>query len=74
MDEIKISVDGRGITHKPAQLEQIKQISGKLHPEKDQDIIREIRKTPKRERSKLYRDALRYYFRSQIYQDFRGMK
>lgn len=80
-EEIKINVGGMKLIpassskkKEEEQPEEIKQISGKLHPEKDLDLIQEIMKVPKRERSRLYRDALRYYFRSQIYKDIRGMK
>jgi hypothetical protein len=67
MDDIKINVGGMNITPAPGpkkeqQPEDIKQISGKLHPEKDLDIIQEIRKIPKRDRSRTYREALRKYF------------
>lgn len=66
MKEIRINVG--------SQVEEIKQLSAKLHPEKDLDIIQEIRKVSKRDRSKFYRDALRHYIKTQkIIKDF-GMK
>jgi acyl-coenzyme A synthetase/AMP-(fatty) acid ligase len=43
------------------EAEEIKQLSAKLHPEYDEDLIKLIKLIPKRERSKIYRDALRKY-------------
>ena len=54
-------------SHQPKQqqpereVEEIKQLSAKLHPEYDEDLIKLIKLIPKRERSKIYRDALRKY-------------
>ena len=39
-----------------------KQVATKLHPEYDADIIEEISKIPLRERSHVFRQALREYF------------
>lgn len=39
------------------------QISAKLSPEHDADLIEAIEKIPKRDRSRTYRDALRYYLK-----------
>lgn len=73
MDDIKINVSGLKIKGDPLagssalpkkQEEAIKQLSAKLHPEYDQDLIEHIKKIPKRERSKLYRDALRFFLES----------
>lgn len=38
-------------------------IQAKLNPEIDADLITEIAKIPKRDRSRTYRDALRFYFK-----------
>lgn len=38
------------------------QIAAKLHPEHDKDLIEKIKKIPKRERSYIYREAMREYF------------
>lgn len=38
------------------------QIAAKLHPEIDADLIVLIEKIPKRDRSRTYREALRFYF------------
>lgn len=38
-------------------------IQAKLNPEIDIDLIQEIKKIPKRDRSRTYRDALRFYFK-----------
>jgi acyl-coenzyme A synthetase/AMP-(fatty) acid ligase len=62
------------ISHQPKQqqelqpereVEEIKQISAKLHPEYDQDLIKLIKEIPKRERSKIYRNALRMFLKVQ---------
>ena len=42
--------------------EKITQISCKLNPEYDQLIIDAIKKIPKRDRSRTYREALKEYF------------
>lgn len=42
---------------------EIVQISAKLNPELDADLIVEILKIPKRDRSRTYREALRFYFK-----------
>lgn len=42
------------------------QIAAKLHPEHDADLIEAIEKIPKRDRSRTYREALRYYLRRKI--------
>lgn len=39
------------------------QIGAKLHPELDADLIERIRLIPKRDRSRTYREALRFYFK-----------
>lgn len=39
------------------------QISSKLNPELDADLITRIEKIPRRDRSRTYREALRYYFK-----------
>lgn len=41
---------------------EVFQISGKLHPVKDFDLVQEIKKIPKRDRSRTYREALREHF------------
>lgn len=38
------------------------QIAAKLHPEHDKDLIERIKLVPKRERSYIYRKAVREYF------------
>lgn len=38
-------------------------IQAKLNPEIDADLIDGIRKIPKRDRSRTYREALRFYFK-----------
>lgn len=38
-------------------------VSAKLTHEYDSDLIEEIEKIPKRDRSRTYREALRFYFR-----------
>lgn len=43
--------------------EKITSISAKLNPEYDAEIIEGIRKIPRRDRSRTYREALLYYFR-----------
>lgn len=45
--------------------EKITQINAKLNPEYDSEIIEEIRKIPRRDRSRTYREALLFYFRHQ---------
>jgi hypothetical protein len=45
--------------------EDVKHISAKLHPEYDQDLKEMIKKIPRRERSKFYRDAVRSFLESQ---------
>lgn len=42
---------------------KIEQINAKLNPELDADIIARIRLIPKRDRSRTYREALRFYFK-----------
>lgn len=39
------------------------QLSAKLHPEFDKELIKNIIKIPKRERSYTYREALNKYFK-----------
>lgn len=43
--------------------DNVKSLSAKLSPEYDQDLIDALAKIPKRERSKLYRDAVRLYLK-----------
>jgi hypothetical protein len=62
MNEIKFGGSLKMKEQKKEEVEQIRQISGKLHPEKDKDLIAAIRKIPKRDRSRTYREALRKYF------------
>ena len=38
-------------------------IQAKLNPKLDADIIEEIKKIDKRDRSRLYREAVRFYFK-----------
>lgn len=38
-------------------------IQAKLNPEIDADLIEAIRKIPKRDRSRTYREALRFYLK-----------
>lgn len=47
------------------EVEKIMQISCKLNPVYDTEIIEAIRKIPKRDRSRTYRLALLEYFRRQ---------
>lgn len=44
---------------------KVVQIAAKLHPEFDADLIVLIEKIPKRDRSRTYREALRFYFKHQ---------
>lgn len=44
------------------QSEKDPQIAAKLHPEHDADLIEWIKAIPKRERSYVYRQAIREYF------------
>lgn len=46
-----------------AEKEAVIQIASKLNPELDADLIESIRKIPKRDRSRTYRIALRFYFK-----------
>lgn len=39
-------------------------IQAKLNPELDADLVLEISKIPKRDRSRIYREALRYYLKT----------
>ncbi|MEK4025488.1 hypothetical protein [Sporosarcina sp. FSL W7-1283] len=41
---------------------KIPQISSKLNPVLDADLIEQILKIPRRDRSRTYREALRFYF------------
>ena len=66
MSDISIKVGSTTVQRVPGRSEDIKQISAKLHPEYDQDLKDLIRKIPKRERSKIYRDALRKYLKDGI--------
>ncbi|HDR3524367.1 hypothetical protein ACTFSJ_27710 [Bacillus cereus group sp. MYBK12-2] len=50
-------------SQKKKEDEEIKQISAKLNPELDQDLVQRIKKIPKRDRSRTYREALREYFK-----------
>lgn len=50
-------------------LEKITTISAKLNPEYDAEIIDGIRKIPKRDRSRTYREALLFYFRHKAKMD-----
>ncbi|MER2169064.1 MAG: hypothetical protein ABS938_00355 [Psychrobacillus psychrodurans] len=43
--------------------EKIVQISAKLHPKHDAYLIEEIKKIPRRDRSRTYREALIEYFK-----------
>lgn len=45
------------------EAEKITQINAKLNPEYDSEIIEEIRKIPRRDRSRTYREALSFYFK-----------
>lgn len=42
---------------------KIVQINAKLNPEYDMDLIKRIELIPKRDRSSIYRAALRFYFK-----------
>lgn len=42
--------------------QKIVQIAAKLNPELDADLIEQIKRIPKRDRSRTYREALRFYF------------
>lgn len=46
-----------------AKKDAIIQIAAKLHPEYDSDLIEEIEKIPKRDRSRIYREGMRFYFK-----------
>lgn len=39
-------------------------IQAKLNPAIDADLVSEIKKIPKRDRSRTYREALRYYLKT----------
>ena len=54
-----------GTTLTPENELKEKTISARLHPEFDADLIEEIEKIPRRDRSRTYRDALRDYFKRQ---------
>lgn len=41
----------------------VTQIASKLHPEYDQDLIKEIEKIPLRDRSRAYREGMRFFFK-----------
>ena len=43
--------------------EKVTHISAKLNPEIDMDLIKDIKKIPKRLRSHVYREALKLYFK-----------
>jgi len=45
--------------------ENITSISAKLNPEYDAEIIEAIKKIPRRDRSRTYREALSFYFKHQ---------
>lgn len=60
MSDISIKVGSTTVQRVPGRSEDIKQISAKLHPAYDQDLKNMLSKIPKRERSKFYRDAVRY--------------
>ena len=64
--QIKVGSQIRQPMERKEKQEDLKQISAKLHPEYDQDLKDLIRKIPKRERSKIYRDALRKYLKDGI--------
>lgn len=51
--------------HSQVEEEKIMQISCKLNPVYDMEIIEAIRKIPKRDRSRAYREALKEYFKKQ---------
>lgn len=44
---------------------KVVQIAAKLNPEIDADLIEKIELIPKRDRSRTYREALRFYFKHQ---------
>lgn len=56
---IKSSKGGRRLDTKSATIN----IQSKLNPTLDADLISAIKKIPKRDRSRTYREALRYYFK-----------
>lgn len=43
--------------------DDVVQIGAKLHPKLDADIIERIRLIPNRDKSRIYREALRFYFK-----------
>jgi hypothetical protein len=49
---------------KKAADDDVSQINAKLHPEYDADLKERIKRIPKRDRSGIYREALRQYFRN----------
>ena len=61
----KLKQEGENGSPPPAKKknEQVTQINAKLHPEYDRDLIERIADIPKRDRSGVYRDALREYFK-----------
>jgi len=57
---VKSNKGGRGVESKKESIN----IQAKLNREIDADLIVEIKKIPKRDRSRTYREALRYYLKS----------
>jgi len=57
---IKSNKGGRGMETK----KETPNIQAKLNPELDADLVLEISKIPKRDRSRIYREALRYYLKT----------
>ncbi|MCM3787455.1 hypothetical protein M3221_03370 [Domibacillus indicus] len=48
---------------KEHHVDPVRSLSAKLNPEYDKDLMDALTKVPKRERSKLYRDAVRLYLK-----------
>lgn len=67
MSGIKINVGQSEVTFHPGEkvktLEDVKQISAKLHPVYDRQLREIMAQIPKRERSKFYRDAVNHYLK-----------
>ncbi|MCP3764943.1 hypothetical protein NLX67_21760 [Domibacillus sp. A3M-37] len=51
---------------KERRVEPVRSLSAKLNPEYDKDLMDALTKIPKRERSKLYRDAVRLYLKQNL--------
>ena len=61
-NKVQIHIGKNNVPRQERQ-EEIRTLSAKLHPEYDKDLKEALVKIPKRERSKLYRDAVRMYLK-----------